>query len=91
MNREKYKHGYFQALNYFSRDEITIPEKDNFQFFMVGTKEKAENIKVNGHKPDGVIEHDVVDQDLNKQKSYFVYFDDIEMSGSFDDMEITFD
>lgn len=90
VERERWKHGFFQLLNFARRDEITIPEKKNFQIFLLGIKEEAEAIKVNGHKPDGIIEHEVVDQDLKKQKSYFVYFDDIEMSGNFDDMEITF-
>src|SRR5699024_9646517 len=88
---ERYRPVFFQRLNYFSRDDTTIPEKKNFQFYLLLDREEAEKIKVNGIKPDEIIEYEINDQELKRHKAYFVYFNDIPMDGTFDDMDITFD
>ncbi|HLR35795.1 MAG TPA: hypothetical protein VK071_10785 [Tissierellales bacterium] len=88
---ERYRPVFFQRLNYFGRDDTIIPEKKNFQFYLLLDREESEKIKVNGIKPDEIIEYEINDQELKRHKAYFVYFNDIPMDGTFDDMDITFD
>src|SRR5699024_3917486 len=88
---ERYRPVFFQRLNYFGRDDTIIPETKNFQFYLLLDREESEKIKVNGIKPDEIIEYEINDQELKRHKAYFVYFNDIPMDGTFDDMDITFD
>ncbi len=89
---EKYRPVFFQRLNYLTnRNDTTIPEKKNFQYYLLLDRKEAEKIKVNGVKPDEIIEYEINDQQLKRHKAYFVYFNDLPMDGSFDNMDITFD
>lgn len=74
-----------------NRNDTIIPEKKNFQYYLLLDKKEAEEIKVNGVKPDEIIEYEINDQQLKRYKAYFVYFNDLTMDGNFDNMDITFD